>query len=138
LQIGYTCGARSDPELGWARNLLGKPSDEAVTRMMYESSSVFALFWNMVRNQLPEEIVNDFDAWLKEHEMVRMDTKGSQESAQGMYTVELGDMKFEFHGVEMPPPSGVFGTNYTRFAISRSVWHLPNMLQIYTQGREQA
>lgn len=69
----------------------------------------------MLRNQLPEDVIKDFDGWLKEHEMVRMDTLGSQESTEGMYTIKHGDMTFEFHGVEMPPPSGVIGTNYTRF-----------------------
>lgn len=114
-QIGYTAGSRSDPKLGWARNLLGKQPDTAVNRMMYESSSVFALFWNILRQQLPEEITEDFDKWLGDNDMVRMDTKGSQDTAEGMYTVQYGDEKYEFHGVEMPPPSGVFGTNYTRF-----------------------
>ena len=125
-QIGYTSGARSDPQLGWARNLLGKQADTAVTRLMYESSSVFALFWNLLRNQMPEEVIGDFDEWLNRHEMVRMDTLGSQDSAEGTYTVGHGDMKFEFHGVEMPPPSGVIGTNYTRFASMGFSWCLSN------------
>lgn len=44
-----------------------------------------------------------------------MDTTGSHGSTQGTYTVKYGGDTFEFHGVDMPPPSGVFGTNYTRF-----------------------
>jgi hypothetical protein len=82
---------------------------------MYESSSVFALFWNMVRNQLPEEVTSDFEKWLEESGMVRMHTKGSQDSSVGAYTVKHGEDSFVFHGVNMPPPSGVFGTNYSRF-----------------------
>ena len=85
--------------------------------MKYESSSVFALFWNTIRQQLPAEITDDFDEWLNTQQMVRMDTKGSQKGTEGMYVVENGDEKYEFHGVEMPPPSGVFGTNYTRCVI---------------------
>ena len=46
--------------------------------------------------------------------MVRMDTMGSQDSTQGTYTVKYREDKFEFHGVDMPLPSGAFGTNYTR------------------------
>ena len=49
--------------------------------------------------------------------MVRMDTMGSQKVTKGMYTVECGDETYNFHGVEMPPPSGVFGTNYTRSVV---------------------
>ena len=113
-QIGYTSGARSSPQLGWARNLLRKKDDATVTRLMYESSSVFALFWNLIRNQLPEEVNSDFEGWLHNNQMLRMDTKGAQDTAQGEYTVEYGTDKFTFHGFDMPPPSGLIATNYSR------------------------
>jgi hypothetical protein len=100
--------------LGWARNLLQKQKDEQITRLMYEASSVFAFFWNVIRQQLPGEIIDDFKDWLRDEEMVRMDTLGSQASTHGVYTVDAGREKCEFHKVEMAPPSGVFGTNYTR------------------------
>lgn len=113
-QIGYTAGARNDPKLGWARNLLRKQSGEAVSKTVYESSSVFALFWNLIRNQLPEEINGDFEKWLKENQMVRMDTMGSQDATKGVYSVKCGEDTFHFNGVDLPPPSGMFGVNYTR------------------------
>ena len=47
--------------------------------------------------------------------MLRMDTRGSQEKVEGDYSVVHGDDTFTFHGVDMPPPSGVFGTNYSRY-----------------------
>jgi len=86
---------------------------------MYESSSVFALLWNILWNQLPGEINSDFESWLKDNKMLRMDTKGSQTTVQGVYTVKNGNDSFVFHGVDMPPPSGVFGTNYSRYAGGR-------------------
>ena len=105
---------------------------------MYESSSVFALFWNILRNQLPKEINEDFEAWLQGAQMVRMDTMGSQDSTQGTYTVKYGEDKFEFHGVDMPPPSGAFGTNYTRSVEDKCIIYLSNnMPQIYTPGSKQ-
>ena len=113
-QIGYTSGARSSPQLGWARNLLRKKDDATVTRLMYECSSVFALFWNLIRNQLPKEVNKDFEGWLRDSQMVRMDTKGAQDTAQGEYTVKYGADEFTFHGVDMPPPSGLIATNYSR------------------------
>ena len=82
---------------------------------MYESSSVFALFWNIIRNQLPEEVIGDFTSWLQGKQMVRMDTMGSQDTQQGDYTVKYGDDTFIFHGVDLPPPSGFFAANYARF-----------------------
>jgi hypothetical protein len=116
-QIGYTAGSRSNPQLGWARNLLWKQTDVAKNQLMYESSSVFALVWNILRNQLPDEVNGSFEQWLQGEEMVRMDTMGSQDVVKGTYTVKYGDETYEFHGVEMAPPSGVFGTNYTRFVV---------------------
>jgi hypothetical protein len=62
--------------------------------------------------------------WLKEYDMVRMDTKGSQDSTKGMYTVKCGKDSFEFHCVDMPPPSPVFTTNYTRFVKDRLHSHI--------------
>ena len=82
---------------------------------MYESSLAFVLFWNILRNQLPQEVNESFELWLKDEDMVRMDTKGSQDTTTGVYAVKYGDEVFEFNDVDMPPPSGFFGTNYTRF-----------------------
>jgi hypothetical protein len=112
-QIGYTSGVQSDPQLGWAWNLLSRQIDATASQLIYESSSIFALFWNILWNQLPEDVNKDFE-WLKDSKIMRMDTKGSQDSTQGTYTVKYGEDAFEFHGVDMPPPTGVFGTNYTR------------------------
>ena len=102
---------------------------------MYESSSVFALFWNILRNQLPDDISDDFKQWLKGEQMVRMDTKGSQDVTKGMYSIKCGNETYEFNGVEMPPPSGVFGTNYTRYVASGYAVHVPNNnFQVHTPG----
>lgn len=105
---------------------------------MYESSSVFALFWNILRNQLPAEVNGDFEAWLGTTQILRMDTLGSKTSDEGTYTVKYGGDKFEFHGVDMPPPSGVFGTNYTRFVKDGSTIYLSHgNFQVYTPRNQQ-
>jgi len=134
-QIGYTSGAWSSPQLGWARNLLSQQTEATVSQLMYESSSVFALFWNILCNQLPPEANGDFEAWLGRTQILRMDTLGSQTSTEGTYTVKYGEDRFEFHGVDMPPPSGVFGTNYTRFVKDGSAIYLSySNFQVYTLG----
>lgn len=88
-------------------------------------------------NQYPEEIIKDFREWLETSNMVRMDTMGSQSSVSGAYTVKYGDDEFEFHQVEMPPPSGVFGANYTRYVDEKFIIQLSNQLQVHTQRGEQ-
>ena len=66
------------------RNLLSNQTEATVDWLTYESSSVFTLFWNILWNQLPEEINQDFEAWLQGAQMVRMDTMGSQDSTKGI------------------------------------------------------
>ena len=44
-----------------------------------------------------------------------MDARGLQDVQKGVYTVKYKSDEFVFHGVKLPPPSGVFGTNYTRY-----------------------
>ena len=62
-----------------------------------------------------------------------MDTMGSQVVTKGTYTIKLGDEMYKFHGVEMPPPSGVFGTNYTRFVVIRCTARFHNKdFQVHT------
>jgi hypothetical protein len=101
---------------------------------MYESSSAFALFWNAIRNQLPAEINTDFEEWLKDNDLLRMDTLGSQDVTKGVYTVKCGDDVFEFHGVDMPPPSGMFGVNYTRYVVCARVSQQANRVSgLYTR-----
>ena len=97
-------GAYSSPQLGWARNLLGKKNTTTVTQLIYKSSSVFALFWNLIQNQLLEEVNSDFEAWLCDKQMVRMNPKGVQGTKQGEYTVKYSADAYTFHGVDMPPP----------------------------------
>ena len=64
---------------------------------------------------MPEEVNKDFETWLKESQIVRMDTKGSQNTSKGVYTIKHGEDSFVFNGVEMAPPSGFFRRNYARF-----------------------
>lgn len=104
---------------------------------MYESSSLFALFWNVAWNQLSKDVKKEFELWLHDSQMVRMDTKWSQSTVQGVYTIRHGDDSFLFHGVEMPLPSGFFGRNYARFVrpMSSIIYLASQMFQAYTERR---
>ena len=69
----------------------------------------------MCRTHLPEDVIKDFDDFFKETEVPRMDSSGNKSGSHGTYTVS--DTKYEhtFNGVEMPPPCGYFGVNYSRY-----------------------
>lgn len=91
--------------------------------MDQRSSSAFALFWNLCRNSLPDEVMSDFDDFFEECCMPRMDpSKGAAEDSAGNsdqrafgdYSIQIGDDKFIFRNAERAPPAGVCGQNYSR------------------------
>jgi len=129
IQIGYSAGARAAPAFHWVRNLTKKLPDQVVADKDYQSSSAFALLWNLCRNFLPERIMGDFDVFLEHCNMVRMKSgqgaavefiAGEGVGTHGEYTVHIGDAEFIFKDAEMAPPSGVFGQNYSRCASANS------------------
>jgi hypothetical protein len=118
VQIGYTAGSRKKPLLGWARNIQRKLPRGAMADVTYRSSSAFALVWNALKMQLPNEIIADFDNYLTTSGIYRMDPLGKKKKGKvkGAYTIlDDGENPIVFHDVELAPPSGFFGTNYTRY-----------------------
>ncbi|GLB43871.1 hypothetical protein LshimejAT787_1500550 [Lyophyllum shimeji] len=92
-QVGYNAGQLDRPAFHWARNLAPRKRDAtAVAQMDVKSSSVFALLWQMVRSRLPEEVINDFDTFLTQLGIRRMDGSGQMASkgSSGTYSVVLG------------------------------------------------
>lgn len=117
-QIGYTSGARSKRELGWAKNVIHKMSQDEKSRLDYESASVFAMFWNMCRTKLPTEIIDDFDNFFQKTKAPRMNTSKELMEEEGKYTINDTQRSHTFHGVKMAPPCGFFGVNYSRYGFA--------------------
>ena len=117
VQIGYTAGSRSRPRIDWARNIKRKLSGNAISDLTYRSSAVFALAWNMFRMQLPPTVVDSFNEYFIDSGIIRMDPSGqNREMATGEYTIlDNGQNPTTFYDVELAPPSGFFGANYTRY-----------------------
>jgi hypothetical protein len=111
LQIGYTSGTRSNQSLGWARKKL--PPD-CVDDLNYESALVFAMFWNMCWTRLSMEVLDNFDNFLEETEIPRLNPDGSKDIS-GTYTISNSQVRHTFYGMKMPPPCGYFGVNYFRY-----------------------
>ncbi|KAG2081606.1 hypothetical protein BD769DRAFT_1783953 [Suillus cothurnatus] len=125
-QIGYSAGSRLAPKFDWVKNLQSTAlSSEEVDELDFSSSSVFALFWNLCKVLLPQEIIDDFNEFLKANNLCRMDKEANPtSSALGRYVVGVGEGSYyEFNKVEMAPPAGVFGWNYSRATHSESQPH---------------
>ncbi|GLB44031.1 hypothetical protein LshimejAT787_1502150 [Lyophyllum shimeji] len=89
-QVGYNAGKLNRPAFDWAKNLTRRKRDAtAVAQMDVKSSSVFALLWQMVRSRLPKEVINDFDTFLTQSGIRRMDGSGqmASEGSSGTYSV---------------------------------------------------
>lgn len=101
--------------IGWAQNLTKKLSKEYTKTLDFQTSSVYALFWNICCKQLLKEVVDDIDGFVTKNNLWRMDsnTEGKNDST-GVYFVEKAGRKVEFHNVKLAPPSGALGINYAR------------------------
>lgn len=124
VQIGFSAGSRSAPKFDWVKNITCRNlSPSAVHDMNYRASSAFALLWNLCLDALPGEVLADFDEFFEKLNIARMnasegaakDFAGSEApAASGAYSIQIGDFEFTFKDVEMAPPSGVVGQNYSR------------------------
>ncbi|RDB25914.1 hypothetical protein Hypma_006366 [Hypsizygus marmoreus] len=117
VQIGYSAGSRSSPKFDWVKNLLSdKHSEDTLTEINDDDSSVFAFAWQQMRSLLPIQIIDDFDLYLNSTKIKRMDANGQLPSAhsQRSYSVKIHDNEFDLHHAQLAPPTGVFGQNHSR------------------------
>jgi hypothetical protein len=92
-----------------------KLTEEYKIRLDYEASSAFAVFWNMLHNRVPSGIIKNTTEFFDSIGIYRMDGGKRLSSSKGTYMLEVDGIPVEFHGVELAPPSGVFGMNYARY-----------------------
>ncbi|KAF8836612.1 hypothetical protein BDN67DRAFT_983812 [Paxillus ammoniavirescens] len=122
------------------KNLLTKKLPPSTASALdSDTTSVCALFWNLARSRLPDEILDDFDRWFKSSGIVRMggDPKLQEMKPTGEYSIGLGSglpgERVNFQGVELAPPAGVFAQNYCRAGHSE---HQPHKYGLaWTTGR---
>lgn len=123
--LGWSAGQRSKRAFNWVRNVTSKRTDSQVLNK--DGASLFALAWQRMLSVLPSEVVEDFKQFIGDNGLPRMDpdnplatlpplSKGNaqNEHPTGTFSVTIGDDVFEFHNVELAPPSGVVGDNYSR------------------------
>lgn len=139
--MGLSAGSRKALCLDWVKNLKSKtiPTSKQ-EKADQDASSAFALFWNLTRSVAPQEVLDDFDNYLKKLGIRRMDGAGSMPhdiaTGQGNYSVSTPNYDFTFYGAELAPPTGVCGWNYSRYALSSGFHLLLTQLvrQVHAQG----
>lgn len=118
VQTGYSAGARSAPTFDWARNIRSRrTTKETVQNLDTDTSAVFAMFWNMCRAWLPDEIIKDIDAFTRRTRIPLMDGGHRIDANTGKYAVFIDGIEIEFYDALLAPPTGVMSTNYARFVL---------------------
>lgn len=113
--MGWSAGSRSSPHFDWVRNITANLSKAEIEASNKDASSLFALTWQMMRNIIPPEVVADVDEFVAASGIPRMN--GNGQLPEGVYEVLIGGVTFPFHKVELAPPGGVIGQNYSRWAV---------------------
>lgn len=126
--LGWSAGARSKRAFHWARNITSKKTDAGALNK--SASNLFALAWQRMRSVLPTAVLDDFKNFVDDNGLPRMDPdnplatlpplqKGTADNDHptGHYMVEINGDEFEFFNVELAPPAGVAGKNYSRLVL---------------------
>ena len=114
--IGYSAGSRNNKQFYWAKNLSSKKfTQEKIHKLDFESSSVFALFWNMAKTHFPDAIIKDTTDFFTSIGACGMDADSGAKATKGIYGLEVDGLNIEFHGVDLAPPMGVFASNYAKW-----------------------
>ncbi|KAF8233007.1 hypothetical protein L208DRAFT_1269135, partial [Tricholoma matsutake] len=117
VQVGYSAGSRSSPKFDWVKNLLSaQHTPEVVEAMNVKASSACAFVWNLIRSWLPTEVIEDFEKFITDAELVCMDADSlmAKAAGKGVYTVNIREDQFNFHKAELAPATGVFAENYSQ------------------------
>jgi hypothetical protein len=112
---GFSAGARSKIEFGWARNIEKRRGEiETLSELARDTAAAFALFWNLCQSWLPSEIIQDINNFIAKEELPPMDPAGPTPAQDGAYRVMIEDTSFDFSDVRLTPPMGVMASNYAR------------------------
>src|SRR5437588_8536475 len=87
--------------------------------MDYQESSIFALFWNMARRIIHQDISQDIEEFLKSG-ISRIDNR-TKERDNNTYTIKYKEEVYEFQQGELAPPVGFFTSNYLRYIVKYKV-----------------
>lgn len=115
--MGHSCGLRSGISFDWVKNLKSKKlAPTELEKIEQDASAAYALFWNLTHAFAPPEVIEDFDNYLKNLGIKRMDGGGTMkhdiETGKGEYTISVPGYEFTFHGAQLAPPTGICAHNY--------------------------
>lgn len=117
--MGMSAGSRSASQLDWVKNIRVRAKDEDEhLKNDYNASCAFAMFWNLCRTILPDNIISDIEEFMKTAGPdMRMDGHGRMpinDDGTGEFTLSIGGEHWKFCKAHLAPPAGVMASNYAR------------------------
>ena len=98
IQIGFSAGARHAPNFDWVRNITHHDlPKQVITDLNYHSSSAFVLFWNLAKDTLPKDIINDFNTFLKVKRRQHIVDEPSRWSCKGVHQQQTSPCDRQLH-----------------------------------------
>ena len=107
--FGTSTGPRNNRIVGWVRNLSNRWLN-APDRNKHDTelSSLFGLFYALVRTQIAPQIIDDFETTINQANLPRIDFHGNSE-----FTIPF-EPPLRFSGYEMAPPEEYAAINYVK------------------------
>ena len=107
---GFTAEQRSCLKFDWVNNLQYRYKENTyVTKHFEDVSSLFAIFWNLMKKKAHPEVLDDIESYLMVHDIKRM-AYNSQEG----YSVTVEDEELNFPFEKNAPPLRAIATNFSR------------------------
>jgi hypothetical protein len=108
--FGTSTGPRNNRIVGWVRNLAKNRWSKSPDRNEHDTelSSLFGLFYSLVKTQLSPEIVGDFERSIEGSNLPRIDFHGNSE-----FTLPF-DPPLRFSAYTMAPPEGYVAIDYVK------------------------
>ncbi|KAG6842834.1 hypothetical protein H0H93_003250, partial [Arthromyces matolae] len=118
-------------KFNWVRNIIKKLKKGGVKVSNIEASTLFAVAWQLMRSQVPDEVLRDFNEFVSNLGIYRMDgglSAAHEDDGQlssirmeqkfrhdrtGTLSLDVEGKEFQFSNVELAPPAGVIGQNYS-------------------------
>lgn len=99
--MGLSAGLRSNPSLGWVRNIeRQKTNINFHQEVNYDASSSFTVLWSLVRALRPNVILRDFKTFIAnlgpDLQMYGNHTMGASLAGCGSYHIQIQDTDFKF------------------------------------------
>ncbi|KAF6745330.1 hypothetical protein DFP72DRAFT_824582 [Ephemerocybe angulata] len=122
---GFSAGALSSPQFGFAKNLLRKTDPEDAAKDQTDIATLMTIFWLLAAGSMPREVIQDLRSYYNLHNIPRLDPNWPyvEEGVTGALQLPMALGSFLFEDVELAPGSAVLVQRYARAVHNENQGH---------------